>query len=78
MAWICSECRLSNGKLFHCPQEQEAISGRGPKLFVGMPSATGGAGDPKYYRKPDEVAKIYEVCMHSLNDKKVFEVCAQS
>ena len=26
-----------------------------------MPAATGGAGDPKYYRKPEEVGKIYEV-----------------
>lgn len=52
--------------------------GGGPKIFVGMPSATGGAGDPKYYRKPEEVAKIYEVCMHSLKVKKVFEVFAQS
>ena len=33
----------------------------GPKIFVGMPAATGGAGDPKYYRTPEEVAKIYEV-----------------
>lgn len=35
--------------------------GGGPKIFVGMPSATGGAGDPKFYRTPEEVAKIYEV-----------------
>ena len=35
--------------------------GTGPKIFVGIPSATGGAGDPKYYRTPQEVAKIYEV-----------------
>ena len=35
--------------------------GGGPKIFVGMPSATGGAGDPKFYRKPEEAAKIYEV-----------------
>ncbi|XP_078347888.1 uncharacterized protein LOC144632995 [Oculina patagonica] len=34
--------------------------GGGPKIFVGMPSATGGAGDPKFYRTPEEVAKIYE------------------
>ena len=39
--------------------------GEGPKIFVGMPSATGGAGDPKYYRTPEEAAKIYEVCMQS-------------
>ena len=36
-------------------------TGTGPKIFVGMPAATGGAGDPKYYRKPEEVEKIYEV-----------------
>ena len=36
-------------------------TGAGPKIFVGMPAATGGAGDPKYYRKPEEVKKIYEV-----------------
>lgn len=33
---------------------------KGPKIFVGMPSATGGAGHPKFYRTPEEVAKIYE------------------
>ena len=39
--------------------------GVGPKIFVGMPSATGGAGDPKFYRTPEEVAKIYEVNVQS-------------
>lgn len=40
----------------------------GPKIFVGIPSATGGAGDPKFYRTPQEVAAIYE----ELKDKPNF------
>ena len=35
--------------------------GDGPKIFIGMPSATGGAEYPKFYRTPKEVEKIYEV-----------------
>ena len=40
---------------------KRSMGGGGPKIFVGMPSATGGAGNPKFYRSPEEVAKIYEV-----------------
>ena len=46
-------------------KKRKRSTGEGPKIFVGMPSATGGAGDPKFYRKPEEVVKIYEVCMQS-------------
>ena len=41
--------------------------GKGPKICVGMPAATGGSGDPKYYNSPDYVEEIYEVwkiCIH--------------
>lgn len=42
-------------------KNRKRTMGGGPKIFVGMPSATGGAGDPKFYRTPEEAAKIYEV-----------------
>ena len=35
--------------------------GSGPKIFVGLPAATGGSGDPKYYMTPEEVSDLYQV-----------------
>ena len=29
--------------------DTQAEYGSGPKIFVGLPAATGGSGDPKYY-----------------------------
>lgn len=38
--------------------------GGGFKIFVGMLLVIGGVGDFKYYRKFEEMKKIYEVCMY--------------
>ena len=39
----------------------QAEYGSGPKIFVGLPAATGGSGDPKYYMTPEEVSDLYQV-----------------
>lgn len=41
--------------------DTQAEYGSGPKIFVGLPAATGGSGNPKYYMTPEEVSNLYEV-----------------